>query len=188
MVTFTTSSLSAAFSLQLAITDYSLGLNQTTISILAPGVKPVAVIVAPKAGFSGLVRLGVAIPATASSAGIGASLSTYTISGGTGTSILTVTTTASTPSGTFTLMINSNTTLNGFTRAHAAMLTVGVGSASDFQISANPSTLSAAPGYTVFSTGKVVRGVRDDASSAGKEEVLGSLSPGRLSGGLNGRR
>ena len=156
MVTFTTSSLSAAFSLQLAITDYSLGLNQTTISILAPGVKPVAVIVAPKAGFSGLVRLGVAIPATASSAGIGASLSTYTISGGTGTSILTVTTTASTPSGTFTLMINSNTTLNGFTRAHAAMLTVGVGSASDFQISANPSTLSAAPGYGMTSTITVI--------------------------------
>ncbi len=147
----TTSSLSATFSLPVTVSDYSLSVSPSTVAILSPGSQSVKVTIAPKAGFNTLIQLSVTIPPAASSAGIGATFSSTTIPGGSGTSTLTITTTASTPSGTFILTVNSSSTLNGFTRVHFAPLTVSVGP-SDFQISANPTSLSAAPFYGMTST------------------------------------
>jgi len=154
LTTFTTSSLSATFSLLIIVTDYSLTVSPNPVSILVPGSKPVTAAVVPKAGFNSLVKLGVSIPPASTSAGIGATLSPSTISGGAGTSTLTITTTANTPAGTFTLTVSSNSTLNGFTKIHSISIFMMVGSVSspDFQINANPSTIFATPGILGSST------------------------------------
>jgi hypothetical protein len=124
MLTFTTSSLSASYSLPVNVTDYTINANPTLVAIQPPASKPSTVTIAPKSVFNTPVKLGVTIPAATAAAGIGATFNTYTISGGSGTSTLTISTTTSTPGGTFTLTINSNATLNGFTKSHAVTLTI----------------------------------------------------------------
>jgi hypothetical protein len=126
-ITFTTSSLSAAYSLAANVTDYTINASPNPVTVQPAGSQPVTVTVAPKAGFNSLVKLGLTIPAATASAGIGATYSTSTISGGSGTSTLTLTTTASTPAGTYTLTITSNSTLGGFTKTHNAVLTIKAG-------------------------------------------------------------
>jgi len=124
--TFTTSSLSAAYSLPVNVTDYVISASPNPVKILPPNSQPVIVTVAPKASFMGTVNLYVTIPAAALSAGIGASLSSSAVSGGSGTSTLTVTTTSITPVGNFTLTVLSNTTLAGFTKSHPTTLTIQI--------------------------------------------------------------
>lgn len=139
-ITFTTDSLSAAYSLPVTVTDYTLKTNASTISLQSPGSHPISVTVTPKAGFNTPVKLGLTIPAATSAAGISATYSTTTISGGSGTSTLTVSTTSNTPRGTFSITITSNSTLNGFTKTHTITLTI-ITVRPDFAISANPTTI-----------------------------------------------
>jgi len=127
MVTFTTSSLSAAYSLQVNVTDYIINASPNPVTIQPAGSQPVTITITPKAQFNTLVKLGLTVPSATASAGIGATLSSFTISGGSGTSTLTVTTTTSTPAGTYTLTITSNSTLNGFTKIHTVTLTIKAG-------------------------------------------------------------
>ena len=127
MVTFTTSSLSAAYSLQVNVTDYIINASPNPVTIQPAGSQPVTITITPKAQFNTLVKLGLTVPSAIASAGIGATLSSFTISGGSGTSTLTVTTTTSTPAGTYTLTITSNSTLNGFTKIHTVTLTIKAG-------------------------------------------------------------
>ena len=174
LITFTTDSLSAAYSLSFNVTDFILTTSVSTISIQPPGSQQITVTVAPKAGFNTPVSLGLILPLATLSAGIGASFSTQTIQGGTGTSILTITTTPTTPHGTFQLTITGNSTLNGFSRNHIAVISVAT-VRPDFTISANPTTIvfpSASPTSTLTLTsfnftGTVQVGVIFDQPSPG---------------------
>jgi hypothetical protein len=120
------SSLSAAYSLPVNVTDYVVSASPSPVRVQPPGSQPVTVTISPKGSFNTLVKLDLTIPTTTLSAGIGAAYSSSTVSGGSGISTLTITTTASTLVGTYTLTILSNSTLSGFTKSHTTTLTIQI--------------------------------------------------------------
>ena len=144
LITFTTDSLAATYSLPLDVVDYGLSVSPNPVTVQPGTTQPVTVTITPKAGFNALVKLGIMIPASTAAAGITATYSSTTILGGAGTSSLSVAASSSTPRGIFQITITSNSTLNGFSKIHTAALTVTT-TRPDFAISANPTSVILPP-------------------------------------------
>jgi len=146
--TFITSSLETVVALPMGVIDFAMTANPNSLSInVLTNNSAQAVITVSPVTFAGQVALGVQKATLPSGVTAAYSAAAITFPG---TSTLTITASTSTPQGTYPISLTANSTLNGVTRTHftALMLTIG---SSEFQLTANPSSLILTTGSTGFS-------------------------------------